>query len=92
MRRWLCAGYFVEILFSAINLVPEQREAMVLHDGMSWNYTTWLDIAILILAAAVVIRFLRTSGVPMLRTIGGSPDANHAGHGHHRGGHAKNGE
>jgi uncharacterized protein len=75
------AGYLVEILFGAVNLVPEHREAMVMHDGMSWNYTTWLNIAFLILAAVLVIRFVRTGGIPMLRMMGGSPGAKHAEHG-----------
>jgi hypothetical protein len=75
------ADYLVEILFGAVNLVPEHREAMVMHDGMSWNYTTWLNIAFLILAAVLVIRFARTGGIPMLRMMGGSPDAKHAEHG-----------
>jgi hypothetical protein len=32
-----------------------------------WNYTTILDILFLILAAALVVRFLRTGGPAMLR-------------------------
>jgi uncharacterized membrane protein YraQ (UPF0718 family) len=80
----VAAGYLVEILFSAINLVPEHRNAMVMHEGMSWNYTTWLNIAFLILAAALVIRFVRTGGTQMLPMMGGSPDIEH--HGNDRGG------
>jgi uncharacterized membrane protein YraQ (UPF0718 family) len=72
------AGYLVEILFSAVNLVPEQRSAMVMREGMTWNYTTWLNIAFLILAAVLVIGFLRTGGIPMLRMMGGSPGAEHS--------------
>jgi uncharacterized membrane protein YraQ (UPF0718 family) len=85
------AGYLVEILFSALNLVPGQRNAMVMHEAIAWNYTTWLNIAFLILAVALVIRFIRTNGISMLRMMGGSPDAEHAGHeDHHRGhGHGR---
>jgi len=43
--------------------------------GVIWNYTTWLNIAFLILATMLVIRFVRTSGIAMLRMMGGSPDA-----------------
>jgi uncharacterized membrane protein YraQ (UPF0718 family) len=78
----VAAGYVVEIVFSAINLVPEHREAMVMHEGMSWNYTTWLNIAFLNLAIALVIRFLRTGGIQMLRTMGGSPETEHGARGH----------
>jgi uncharacterized protein len=82
------AGFLVEIIFGAANLVPEHREVMVMEQGITWNYTTWLNIAFLILTALLVIRFVRTGGVPMLRMMGGSPDAEHGGHhNHHSDGH-----
>ncbi|WP_225726844.1 MULTISPECIES: permease [unclassified Nocardia] len=68
------AGYLVEILFGATGLTPKARNAMVMTDGISWNYTTWLNIAFLILAALLVVRFIRTDGIPMLRMMGGNPD------------------
>jgi hypothetical protein len=70
----VCAGYAVEILFGTTGLIPSERNAMVMMAGISWNYTTWLNIAFLVLAAVLVIRFIRTGGVPMLRMMGGSPD------------------
>jgi uncharacterized membrane protein YraQ (UPF0718 family) len=81
------AGYLVEILFGAINLIPEHRSAMVMEAGISWNYTTWLNIAFLLVAAGLVVRFVATGGIPMLRMMGGSPDTEHAGHEHHHDGH-----
>jgi hypothetical protein len=44
---------------------------------VSWNYTTFLNIAFLLLAAALVVRFLRTGGRAMLAMMGGSPDTGH---------------
>lgn len=83
----VAAGYLVELLFGATGLIPTQRNAMVMESGISWNYTTWLNIVFLLLAAVLVIRFVRTGGIPMLRMMGGSPDAGHgdthAGHDHH---------
>jgi uncharacterized membrane protein YraQ (UPF0718 family) len=79
----VCAGYAVELLFGASGLIPHERNATVMHAGISWNYTTWLNIAFLILAAALVVRFIRTGGIPMLRMMGGSPDTGHEHHGHH---------
>ena len=76
------AGYIIEILFGATSLIPTERNAMVMEEGVSWNYTTWLNIAFLILAAALVIRFLRSGGIPMLAMMGGSPDTDYAGHEH----------
>jgi uncharacterized membrane protein YraQ (UPF0718 family) len=74
------AGYLVELLFGATGLIPTRRSAMVMQAGISWNYTTWLNIAFLLLAAVLVVRFVRTGGIPMLRMMGGSPvddDAEH---------------
>lgn len=77
------AGYLVEIIFGVTNLIPEHREVMVMEQGITWNYTTWLNIAFLSLTALLLIRFVRTKGIPMLRMMGGSPDAEHTGHDHH---------
>jgi uncharacterized protein len=75
------AGYLVEIIFGTTGLIPSQRNATVMEAGVSWNYTTWLNIAFLALAALLVTRFVVTGGIPMLRAMGGSPDAEH-GHSH----------
>ncbi|MGI8417863.1 MAG: permease, partial [Nakamurella sp.] len=48
-------------------------------NGISWNYTSWLNIAFLALAAALVWRFFRTGGRPMLAMMGGDPDSTDAG-------------
>jgi uncharacterized membrane protein YraQ (UPF0718 family) len=80
------AGYVVELLFGAAGFIPNERNAMVMEAGISWNYTTWLNIAFLLLAAVLVVRFLRTGGIPMLRMMGGSPDTEHGhGDGEHHG-------
>jgi len=71
------AGYLVELLFGAAGLIPTHRNAMVMQAGISWNYTTWLNIAFLVVAAVLVIRFIRTGGIPMLAMMGGAPDAEH---------------
>jgi hypothetical protein len=98
----VCAGYVVELLFGAAGLIPSERNAMVMEAAISWNYTTWLNIALLLLAAVFVLRFLRTGGISMLRMMGGSPDTDddrthdpghHQDHGgDHRGGNAPSGD
>ncbi len=55
------AGYVVELLFGALGIIPTNRNVVI-----SWNYTTVLNIIFLILAAILVIRFIRTGGIPML--------------------------
>jgi uncharacterized membrane protein YraQ (UPF0718 family) len=68
------AGYLVELLFGVTGLIPSQRSATVMTEGISWNYTTWLNIVFLVLAAVLLVRFFRTGGRDMLRMMGGSPD------------------
>jgi uncharacterized protein len=75
------AGYIVEFLFGALGLIPAERAAKVAEQGIQWNYTTVLNIAFLLLAAALLARFFRSGGAPMLRMMGGGPDK-HA-HSHH---------
>jgi ABC-type nickel/cobalt efflux system permease component RcnA len=60
-------------------------------EAISWNYTTWLNIGFLLLAALLVWRFLRTGGPEMLRMMssdhsekGHNHSADH-GHAHHHG-------
>ena len=75
------AGYVVELLFGGLGLIPSQAEAKIPEGGVSWDYTTFLNIAFLLLAAVLVIRFLRTGGMMMLKMMGGAPEAA-PGHGH----------
>ncbi len=76
------AGYLVELMFGAAGFIPSQRNTTVMEAGISWNYTTWLNIAFLVLAAVLVVRFVTTGGIPMLRMMNGSPDDEHE-HGEH---------
>jgi uncharacterized membrane protein YraQ (UPF0718 family) len=76
------AGYLVELIFGATSLIPSQRSATVMQSEISWNYTTWLNIVFLVIAAVLVIRFIATDGIPMLRMMGGSPDVEHKHHDH----------
>jgi uncharacterized membrane protein YraQ (UPF0718 family) len=78
------AGYVVEILFGLTGLIPSGfRDAKVETAHLSWNYTTFLNIFFLVLAVALVVRFVRSGGWPMLRMMGGSPgvDYDHSAHG-----------
>ncbi|WP_033817753.1 permease [Kitasatospora sp. MBT63] len=67
------AGYAVELVFGGLGLIPDQADAQVPADGVSWNYTTWLNIVFLLLALVLVVRFFRTGGARMLRAMGGGP-------------------
>src|SRR5664279_2615022 len=67
------AGYLVELVFAVLHLTPTERNATVLDPTISWNYTTFLNLAFLLLAAALVWRFFRTDGRAMLGMMNGSP-------------------
>ncbi|MCV7397795.1 permease [Mycobacterium paraseoulense] len=73
----VAAGYLVEVIFGATHLIPRERNATVMEAAVSWNYTTWLNIASLAVAAILVARFVATGGIPMARMMGGSPDGGH---------------
>jgi uncharacterized membrane protein YraQ (UPF0718 family) len=80
------AGYIIEFLFSALGLIPAERAAKVTEQGIQWNYTTILNIIFLLLAAGLLVRFFRSGGGPMLKMMGGSPEAQeHTGHAEHDG-------
>jgi uncharacterized membrane protein YraQ (UPF0718 family) len=63
------AGLIVEFLFEGLGLTRAQRNAKVEMTNIHWNYTTVLNIIFLVVAAVLVWRFLRTGGLPMLRTM-----------------------
>jgi uncharacterized membrane protein YraQ (UPF0718 family) len=63
------AALIVELIFGALGLVPAQRNARVVEASITWDYTTWFNIAFLILAGLLVWRFLKTGGPAMLRMM-----------------------
>jgi uncharacterized membrane protein YraQ (UPF0718 family) len=71
------AGYVIEFAFAPLGLVPSgARHAHTGDVAVSWNYTTVLNIAFLLIAAALVWRFFATGGRPMLAMMGGAAPAN----------------
>ena len=71
------AGFVVGGLFQLLGLVPAHHFIAVFQTRPSWNYTTFLDLAALVLAAVLGWRFLRTGGVEMLRAMNSAPGAGH---------------
>jgi hypothetical protein len=62
-------AYIVELIFGIAGLVPQHRSAQIVEAYITWNYTTWLNMVFLGLAALLVWRFLRTGGPEMLRMM-----------------------
>src|SRR5450631_732799 len=69
----VAAGYAVELIFGLTGLTPNRASARIPEAGITWNYTTWLNIVFLILAALLALRFFRTGGRQMLAMMGGAP-------------------
>jgi len=75
------AGYVVEFLFEALGIIPANRNVVAITEGIQWNYTSVLNIIFLILAAILVIRFIRTGGLPMLSMMSRPEHEMHHEHG-----------
>ncbi len=63
------AAFCIELVFQVLHLIPAERNATVLDAGISFNYTTILNIVFLILAAILAARFFTTGGPDMLRMM-----------------------
>ena len=81
------ASLLVELAFGALHLTPQQRNARIMEETISWNYTTWLNITFLCLTAVLVWRFFRTGGPEMLQMMGRHRPEKDTGH-HHEHDHA----
>jgi uncharacterized membrane protein YraQ (UPF0718 family) len=72
------AALIVELVFGTLGLVPGERNARVVDATITWDYTSWLNIAFLILAAALIWRFFTTGGLAMLRMMNKPAAMDHA--------------
>jgi uncharacterized protein len=90
----VAAAYVIEFVFGPLGLIPSgPRHASVGDQAITWNYTTFLNIGFLLLAAVLLGRFLATGGRQMLAMMGGRPDdvAAHQQHHEHRQAQTENG-
>jgi uncharacterized membrane protein YraQ (UPF0718 family) len=77
----VAAGLAVELLFQAAGITPTERNAKVEMATVSWNYTTYLNIVFLSLAAVLVWRYFRRGGgIRMLRMMNAPAVDGHAHH------------
>jgi len=65
------SGLIVDLLFKLVGLEPTgARHAKVTDAGVSWNYTTVLNIIFLAVAVALIVRYFRQGGgLSMLRMM-----------------------
>jgi uncharacterized membrane protein YraQ (UPF0718 family) len=66
----VAAGLAVEFLFQGLGIERHTRDAKVVMASVSWNYTTYLNIAFLVFAATLLWRYFRYGGgLSMLRMM-----------------------
>jgi uncharacterized protein len=65
----VAAGLAVGALFTALGWVPTNRNVAAFNTSVAWDATTFLNIAVLVVIALLLLRFLRTGGVAMLRMM-----------------------
>jgi YHS domain-containing protein len=68
------AGFVVGGAFQLLGLAPTNHHVAVFETQPAWNYTSFLDIAFLVLMAVMAWRFVTTGGVEMLRAHARRPD------------------
>jgi len=73
----VAAGLIVELLFQGAGLVPRQRHAKVQTAAVHLDYTTVLNAAFLVLAAALVVRYFRRGGGRSMLRMMNPPMAEH---------------
>jgi uncharacterized protein len=68
------AGFLVGGAFQLLGLAPTNHHVTVFETQPTWNYTTFLDVAFLILMAVLAWRFFTTDGLEMLRAHARRPE------------------
>jgi uncharacterized protein len=79
------SGLIIGLVFKATGLTPTNRAVTVFNAGITWDYTTFINIAFLVLIAVLMIRFLRTGGPMMLKEMDAPPPAGGQQVAHHHG-------
>jgi uncharacterized membrane protein YraQ (UPF0718 family) len=69
------AGFLISLAFNALGWVPARHAFNFAEAAPTWNYTTVLNLVFLVLVAVLVIRFIRTGGVQMLRMMDSAPSS-----------------
>ena len=65
----VAAGLAVGLAFTALGWVPGSRNVTAFDTTVSWDPTTYCNIVVLAVITVLLVRFLRTGGVAMLRMM-----------------------
>lgn len=68
------AGFLVGGAFQLLGLAPTNHHVTVFETQPTWNVTTFLDIAFLVLVAVLAWRFVTTGGMEMMRAHARRPE------------------
>jgi uncharacterized membrane protein YraQ (UPF0718 family) len=63
------AALGIEFLFQSAGLVPAERHAQIVEAAVTINYTTILNVVFLVIATLLVVRFIKTGGLEMMRMM-----------------------
>jgi len=83
----VAAGLVVEFVFEGLGLERTARNAKVMEAAVSWNYTTYLNIVFLSLAAVLVWRYFRVGGGWSMLKMMDTPMEHDHHHHHHEHAH-----
>jgi uncharacterized membrane protein YraQ (UPF0718 family) len=87
----VAAGLVVQFVFEGLGLERTARNAKVMQAAVSWNYTTYLNVVFLLVAAVLVWRYFRFGGGWSMLKMMNTPmehdchDHSHNGHAHAHG-------
>src|SRR5438094_9718221 len=76
----VAAGLVVEFVFQGLGLQPTVRNAKVVTAHVSWNYSTYLNIVFLVVAAALTWRYFRRGGGWSMLRMMNEPMEDHGSH------------
>ena len=71
------AGLVIEGVFGVLHATPTNRAVTAFQDHPTWDYTTFLNLAFLLLTLVLGVRFLKTGGLAMLRMMNKPPSSGH---------------
>jgi uncharacterized membrane protein YraQ (UPF0718 family) len=65
----VAAGLAIGLLFTSLGWLPSDRNVAVFSTGVTWDATTYLNIGVLAVILMLLLRFLGTGGIGMLRMM-----------------------
>ncbi len=71
------AAYVIEVVFGILHLIPARSAVNVIPQSITWNYTSWLDLIGIAVAAVFLWRFMNTGGPAMLKAMSSSGEPAH---------------